>query len=286
MTENTRLENSLSEAVYDRLFATSQSQRWLVKRQSKLNLLIDSCEGESEKNLVCDILDRFTYIDGETLSASLEEIAKRISVVWECAPNNTVVVAMDKSRHADSSSAIAWLIKPALAELGDWETTNFFKNLSDAVHSAKAGGNIVIVDEFIGSGQTLAKSLKWISSELSKAGKCANIYVASIAAMEICKKKDLSLAKDFYSTRWLKQALNDYHAGAELSAALNVMLGMEGKLHPIHNFVELKKYSLGYKKSQSAYYLESGNPPNNNFPIFWWKLWKNGERRIPLIPRI
>lgn len=286
MRTQTRLEKSLPEAVYDRLFDASKHQHWLARRQEKLDALIESCINEEDQLFICDILDRFTYIDGDILADSLEEIGNLITKTWGCTPDNTLIVAMDKSRHADSSSAIAWLIKPVLADMGDWETTNFYKNLTDAINDIKDGQKIVIVDEFIGSGQTLARCLRWISNELGKLGKKSDIYVAAIAAMEICKRKDLSLATDFHSTIWLKQGLNDYYQDEQLDTAIQTMLKLESELHPEYNFMKLKKYSLGYKKSQSTYYLENGNPPNNNFPIFWWKMTRTGSRRRPLIARI
>ncbi|MEP5632097.1 MAG: hypothetical protein ABJP79_09465 [Tateyamaria sp.] len=286
MKKHARPEKLLPETVYDRLFETSQSQRWLVRRHEKLNLLMDSCSNEEEQLFVCDILERFTYIDSESLADSLEELGKKITQDWGCTPQNALIVAMDKSRFADSSSAVAWMIKPVLADLGDWETNVIYKNLTDAIKDVKDGQKIVIIDEFVGSGQTLSGRLKWISEQLVNQGKLVKIFVGTIAAMKICMEKDLTPASDFHSTIWLKQGLNDHYSGSSLTAAVDMMLAMEEKLHPQHNFMKLKKYSLGYKKSQSTYYLENGNPPNNNFPIFWWRMWKTGKRRTALIARV
>lgn len=286
MKKNIRLDESLAESVFDRLFETSKSQRWLVRRNEKLNELVESCANEAEQLFLCDVLDRFTYVDSDVLADSLQELGKKITNCWGCTPGDTLIVAMDKSRFADSSSAIAWMIKPVLADLGDWETNTIYRNLSDAVEDVKDGQKMVIVDEFVGSGQTLSGKLRWISEELEKQKKAVVIYVATVAAMEIAKERDFSIAQEFHSTIWLKRGLDDYYSGEKLTAATEMMLGMEEQLHPMHNFTKLKKYSLGYKKSQSTYYLENGNPPNNNFPIFWWKMLKNGERRKPLLPRI
>ncbi|MDP0930237.1 hypothetical protein Q0601_23950 [Paracoccus onubensis] len=286
MKKHIRLEESLSETVFDRLLNISKSQRWLVRRNEKLNELFESCSCKDEQLFLCDILDRFTYIDSDTLADSLAELGEKISITWGCTPENTLIVAMDKSRYADSSSAIAWMIKPVLADLGDWGTQTIYKNLTDAINEVKDGQKFVVVDEFVGSGQTLSGRLKWISKEITEQGKSVEIYVATIAAMEICRGKDFSCATDFHSTIWMKQGLNDYYSDEDLEAAVAMMLGMEALLLPVHNFTKLSKYSLGYKKTQSTYYLENGNPPNNNFPIFWWKMWKTGERRTPLIPRV
>ncbi|MFY1710463.1 hypothetical protein J3366_03125 [Tritonibacter mobilis] len=286
MKKHIRLEESLPETVFERLLSISKSQRWLVRRGEKLNALLESCSSEDEQLFLCDILDRFTYIDSDTLADSLAELGEKISTTWGCTPNNTLVVAMDKSRYADSSSAIAWMIKPVLAELGDWETNKIYKNLTDAVNEVKEGQKIVVVDEFVGTGQTLSNRLKWISEKITEQEKSVEIYVATIAAMEICRERDFSCATEFHSTIWMKQALNDYYHSEDLEAAIAMMLGMEALLLPKHNFYKLSKYSLGYKKTQSTYYLENGNPPNNNFPIFWWKMWKTGGRRMPLIPRV
>lgn len=277
---------SLPEAVFDRLLDTSRKHTWLRRRHERLEQLLASCASNDERLLICDILDRFTYVNGDYLADCLEKIGDRIVKIWGCTNDNTVIVAMDKSRYADSSSAIAWMIKPVLADLADWDTNTIYKNLTDAINAVEDGQKIVVVDEFVGSGKTLSGRLKWISDELKKRGKSVEIYVAIVAAMEVCKQKDFSCAADFYATIWMKQAINDYCSGKCLDDAIDLMLGMESLLHPAYGNLQMKKYSLGYKKTQSAYYLENGNPPNNNFPIFWWKRMKDGTRRRPLLPRV
>lgn len=281
-----RLDSGLPRDVFTRLISISRSQRWLLRRQEKINSLFSDFTDEKDQSFLCDLLERFTYIDGETLADSLEEIGRKITIDWGCTPENTLVAAMDKSRYADSSSAVAWMIKPVLADLGDWETHKIYKKLTDLIDDVSSGQKIVIVDEFVGSGETLSKRLKWIRGELGKSGKSVEIYVATIAAMELVQSKDLSDADDFHTTVWLKQGINDYYSGEELTAATDRMIDIEGDLLPEVNFLKLSKYSLGYKKTQSTYYLENGNPPNNNFPVFWWKMRKSGQRRRPLIPRV
>jgi hypothetical protein len=281
-----RRNSSLPESVFNRLLETSKKHTWLKRRHEKLDQLLASYVAEDEKLLICDILDRFTYINSELLADCLESLGDRIVNKWGCTPDNSIIVAMDKSKYADSSSAIAWMIKPVLGELGDWETNSIYRNLTDAINSVQSGQRIVIVDEFVGSGQTISGKLKWISNELKAQGKLVDIYVAIVAAMEICKLKDLSAAKDFYATIWMKQALNDYYSALDRADAVDLMLKMENALNPAYGNLKISKYSLGYKKTQSAYYLENGNPPNNNFPIFWWKLMKSGASRRPLLPRV
>lgn len=286
LTKLERLEATLDYDTFRRALLIVEKQVWLASKNDRLNELLSFCSDSDERNLILDIVERYTYISGIDLTRSLEQIAAKITNDWKCDPQDSVVVAMDRGRHADSSAAIAWFLKPILGDLADWETNQFYKALGEAALDVPDGGNIVIVDEFVGTGQTLRGALVWLSKKLKEHGKNATLYVATVAAMEISREKDLSLAKEFFSTIWLKKSIRDHYPPEKISPLENVMLGLEARLLKEDGFMTLDKYSLGYKKSQAAYFFENGNPPNNNFPIFWWKRLADGSRRRPLTPRV
>lgn len=286
MTNRERLEAVLDYDSFQRALRLVEKQPWLASKNERFNELLSFCSHPGERDLVLDIVERYTYISGRDLTRSLEQIAAKITNDWKCGPQNSVVVAMDRGRHADSSAAIAWFLKPILGDLADWETNQFYKALGEAASEVAEGGNIVIVDEFVGTGQTLRGALVWLSDKLKEQNKTATLYVATVAAMEVSREKDLSLAKDFFSTIWLKKSIHDHYPPENILSLEGLMLGLEDRLLKKDGYMKLSKYSLGYKKSQAAYFFENGNPPNNNFPIFWWKRLADGSRRRPLTPRV
>ncbi|MDK1377236.1 MULTISPECIES: hypothetical protein [unclassified Sinorhizobium] len=286
MTKFERLPMTLDEATFDRSLRLMENHTWIASKNDRFNELLMFCSRDEERSLVFDIVERYTYVDSEQLRQCLQQIAERITNEWKCGPQDSVIVAMDKSRHADSSAAIAWFLKPILGDMADWETNQFFKALGEAVTAVPDGGKIVIVDEFVGTGQSLKRALKWLSGKLDEQGKSAKLFVATVAAMEASKEKDLSLAEDFFSTIWMKKSIRDFYPPETAELHERLMLSLEERLLKEDGYMRLEKYSLGYKKSQSAYFFENGNPPNNNFPIFWWKRLANGSRRRPLTPRV
>ena len=72
----------------------------------------------------------------------------------------------------------------------------------------------------------------------------------------------------------------------EIEDAIKNMLALEGKLATQINETQLCDHSLGYGNAESLFAIQGANPPNNNFPIFWWKRYADDKERKTLLNRV
>jgi hypothetical protein len=268
------------------LFQLSLAQPWLENRQSELFETMDLCQDVNEQGLICDLLFRFKYVPADSLNECLIQICNKVTNEWDCDPEKTKIAAINRSSYSDSSQHILWLLKPIFADRHGWDTTNFVAKMSDAVPLTGNDNSIVLIDEFSGSGGTLAKAVRWYRQKLLDNGASAKIYVCCLAAMEKGIEKIQEGTDDLFVCHVLKRGISDHYEGEALAAATAIMEKLEGALAPKVGNEILSKYNFGYKKSEALYYFQNGNPVNNVFPIFWWKELKDKTKWRPIFRRI
>lgn len=281
-----RSNEHISRDVFATLFNLTNKQPWLVRRSRELFDTVGLCTTESERELLIDLISRFHFRSVQNHLDDLRALAAKITNDWKCLPENTILVALEDRELADSSAMLVQQLKGPLAELGAWKTGNFISQLGEVVRRTKNGSIVVFVDDFCGSGESIYKKVVWLRNELISAGKTATIRVAVGSSMEQSKDIILPVVDDFYSVHWLAKGLNDYFRDTELTEAVATMRGIEDKLGERHGKKKLSDYSFGWKQSEALFYLEGGNPPNNNFPVFWWPKLRPARDRATLLPRV
>ena len=281
-----RADEQMSRELFGTIFELSSRQPWLLRRSKELYDTVVLCENDGQKNLLVNLISRFHFRSAQNHLEDLRILASKIAVDWSCLPENTMLVALENSECADSSAMLVQQMKGPLAEHGSWETRNFISRLGDVVDRATEGSNIVIVDDFCGSGTSISDKVIWLKNELKKIGKTASIHVAVGTSMEQSRDIITPLVVDFYSVHWIRKGLNEYFKDQELAEALANMEAIENKLADQHEKKVIADFRFGWKRSESLFYLEGGNPPNNNFPIFWWPKLKNGKKRSTILPRV
>lgn len=282
-----RSPRKLDRTTLARLLSLHQKQPWLERRQAELFELLELCQDIDEQDLICDLLYRFTYLDPPTIASAISKISDHIVVDRACTPSNTIITAINRSKYSDSSEYILWQMKPIIsAKAHGWSTNNFVSDLSAAIDMAAEGTNIVLIDEFVGSGGTISKAAKKISDTLSARHISAEIVICSVAAMIHAKEKIELAGFSIFSTMWLKRGISDHYTDGDLSLATSMMQRLESSLGEKSDGRKLSEHTFGWKHSEALYYLEGGNPPNNNFPIFWWKTLRGDIIRAPILTRI
>lgn len=281
-----RSNEHMSRDVFATLFNLTNKQPWLVRRSHELFDTVGLCTTQAERELLIDLISRFHFRSVQNHLDDLRALAAKIANDWECLPEDTILVALEDRELADSSAMLVQQLKGPLAELGAWKTGNFISQLGEVVRRTKNGSIVVFVDDFCGSGESIYKKVLWLRNELKNAGKEATIRVAVGSSMEQSKEIILPVVDDFYSVHWLSKGLNDYFQDTELTEAVATMRGIEDKLGERHGKKKLTDYSFGWKQSEALFYLEGGNPPNNNFPVFWWPKLKPTRDRATLLPRV
>jgi hypothetical protein len=167
-------------------------------------------------------------------------------------------------------------------ERAQLEHNLFVSNLTHLVGSAEKG-NLVLVDEFIGTGETAEKKVKWLRAELAKSGATPKIYFGVVAGMQAGLERLKPMVDGVFAAHVLTRGISDFYPVGEAEQHLDAMLALERQLGPETRRGTLKKHSLGYKKSETVYSRSNGNTPNNVFPIFWWDVRSDGSDRRSLL---
>lgn len=135
------------------------------------------------------------------------------------------------------------------------DTTHFtwIKNL-------KEGEAILLLDDYIGSGETAVNAVNWLHTEYNVDTK--KTIILSIAAQE----QGLEYIHQNVQTKVFaylirKKGISDYYSDENLAKNIKIMTEIEKKLK-VEN-----KYTFGYNKSEALISLIKA--PNNTFPVFW-----------------
>ncbi len=279
-----RLAHRIEREIFEKVFNLSKEQPWLSDKSSEIMELLELCQTARQQELVLDLLNRFHYVSDAKHRADLRSLAATIADDWKCDPSDTQVVALSGGELADSSSMVAYGIKTELAKLGSWKTHNFSDSLSLAISNLSNLPNIVIVDEFAGTGNAVKKKIEYLHAE---AKSTVRIRVGLLTAMESATIFINPLVVETYCVNSLRKGISDHYTGKELSEAVTAMTELEKCLARRNGKKKLRDYEFGYERSESLHYSDAANPPNNNFPIFWWpKLTGTGNLRRLIAPRI
>lgn len=277
-----RSVSRLSRAMFTTVLEMTINQPWLRERQLPLIDLIDECEGDQQQ-LVFELLERFKFLEDPDFQKAIQAIADYIQVTLGLGPDNAAISASDNGKYADSSQFVVYSLKAAAHwTTPNWITNSFVSNLTHLVGSAQKG-NLVLVDEFIGTGETAEKKVKWLKAELAKSGATPRVYFGVVAGMEAGLERLKPIVDGIFAAHVLSRGISDFYPAGEIEQRLDAMLALEKQLGPETRRGTLKKHSLGYKKSESLYSRANGNTPNNVFPVFWWDARSDGSHRRPLL---
>lgn len=276
----------MSEPNFSEILRLTMKSRWLESKSNAVNEILGICTTPEQRSLVASMIERFHYATPNDQLNYRKSIARHIVETLEIPPSHAIIIALNDRELADSSSSYVQQMKGVLAEYDGWKSGNFVDKLGSAVAAAGDGKSIIIVDDFSGSGDTIANKSMWLRAKLEASGKACNIFVAVASAMESSKEKISPLVEDYYAVNWLKKGLTDLYKGEEAVSMSLAMEKLEESLKTKSNGKNIRDYTFGWRRSESTYFLEGDNPPNNNFPIFWWPQLKGGARRNRLTPRI
>lgn len=268
-----RLKQNLQKEDFLELTKLHRKHNWLYNSTEGLYNIWEFCENNIQKNLIKLLLDNFTYSTSQNLLDNGDIIAKHIEDIWKLIPENTFLLASSDGKDPDGSQAFIQSLKNKFSY--QWKSRNFFNNILDGAHQiVNNKSNIILVDDFIGTGETIESKYNYLVKTLTKRGiKDFSIKIISYAAMEAAKERISLLPNvDFFSSIWLKKGISDLVGINETEKNIfnQSMTELELKLYKKYNNLTLSRFNFGYKRSEALYCLEAYNIPNNVFPIFWW----------------
>lgn len=230
-----------------------------------------------ERELLRELLSKFVYVGLDEGEELLNRILKRI-MAWGCNLSNTVLLAIRTDpRDNDGSNIFQKQLQDRL--YGGWGKKNFvnFFDYRHRFHTAVSFEKVILIDDFIGSGDTITKRLQVFLTEIGKVNQNAEVYVVALAGMSVAKTIHPELDNDrVFVPLWLESA---FIRGSD-SIKTAVMDGILARLYRTNNNDRrhsLKKYGYGYGDTAALYYNVHYRIPNNVLSMFWWGRFKQGK---------
>lgn len=279
------LKIKLKKEDFSRVYNIYPKQPWLCDKEANLIELIDMCDSKEQKDLVIDLLGEFRYLDQKVFNSYLNYISDCIICETGFQQDMTQVASITIDDEADSSQKILDYIKIPLFKMG-WDSVKTVNRFNDIPKNYKQGKNqIILIDEFIGSGKTILGRIKnineWIKGNFE-------LKFCFIVGMEYGIKAVEKLGYEVYCPLRLPKGISERLEDVIAQNAIAKMKELEIKLAQQISSKKLSDYSLGYNDAQALYSLESclGNTPNSVFPIFWWPRLSNDIKRNTLLTRV
>lgn len=266
------------EEKLNRLFSILLKIKWINSERFRNGVIgiIKECESEEQFEVIDHVLSNLKYHKSSDLEEAGITSAAKITESWGLVPQNTNIVGLADKNATCGSTAYLRAIEIHLSRSwGDSIYTNF----DSAFRHRKDKENLVLVDDFVGTGEKLSRKI----SALLNNPKTANykIHILVFAGMNFGIEALRSLVNDsIYTHITLDKCLSTIQPREVAEKFISHMRDLERKI-----FTKSGDYSLGYKQSEAAFFLEASNIPNNNFPILWWDKYADNTERATLFTR-
>lgn len=276
----------MKKESFELLLGLTHKQPWLASKAAQLySVLFEECPCEQSRTLIFEILDRFTYIDSKIHRSNIKDLALELATEPGITSSDTQIVAMSADSNADSSQEVIYHLKPEMESQG-WRDHKVVNRFSHAFKTYKESGhkNIILVDDFIGSGKTVIGRVTEIQRQFKHASITDySIRVKALTSTQQGLKNITDEGINVTAQRTLKKGIDDYYDAPQAQLYREMMQAMESILSKMYNDREMP--SLGYNDAQATYCREESNTPNSVFPIFWWPFKTDGSERRTLLIR-
>lgn len=261
---------------------TIRSTPWLQRNRysQPITDLFNECDSQDHLWIVSKLIQEFNFIDSARYVDEVESMAHQIETKWALAPKETLIAAICDSSAPDGSQSIIRTLEVSLPT--SWKGC-IHNNINVAFSSNKK--NIVLVDDFIGSGEKLSLKISRLIKHLSSQEKESTIYLLSLAGMDSgLQLLSNTVGGNIYCPISMSKAISDNIKNpSDRAKAMDAMIELEQKILPLTPYPrdpKFKEYNFGYMLSEAIFFVETLNIPNNVFPIFWKEsINENGSRK-------
>ena len=275
-----QLPRKISRSEFMTLINLVGSQPWLQRVESALLDLLEFCDSQEDIALVSSLLIRTTSMTDSEFTNAISTLGTQIESNWLLDPKKTWLVSSNSKGNTDSSQEVLNRLKSYAWKSLDWRRDRFLTRYKEVESKLSSGDCVVIVDDFVGTGRSMIKTIDWFKASLAKSGKRVRLTVAVVAGcksgIEELKKQSL----DVFATCEVDKSISDFYSGPDLAKARDRMRSLEDKLAVDVRSASFENYRFGYGSSEAMYRREGGNTPNNVFPLFWWRPIKSGARQV------
>jgi len=274
-----------NKETFNTLLSLMARQPWLSgKNEALSNMLFEECRCIRTREMLIEILSDFFYLSSQSYMQSLEALT--LEVIGE---NNieseTQIVAMAGGTSADSSQSVLYDLKYYFTKHG-WKSLKSVTSFGSAYKTYRRTGhkNIIVVDDFVGSGQTVIGRHTEILRVFKNAGVVDfKISFKVLVSTEFGLQAVKNAGVEITAQHVIKKAIDDNYPEELAGEYRDLMVAFENCLSKEFNGIQIP--SLGYNGAQAAYCREKANSPNSVFPVFWWPVSDSDEDRLTLLYR-
>lgn len=276
---------ALSRYQYNLLTKIMVKHPWLDP-DSLGALLFDDCDKDKHRDLIVELVDRITYVEQTHFSKIVNDICSYIVEELGFEEETTQIVAMAGDSSADSSQMMLHMMKYGLRVHG-WSQCRFTNRYDHAYKTYKENvtySNIVLVDEFVGSGQTVLNRVSRIKKQFKNAS--VNDFEVKVLVGIACQAglaNARSAGIDIKANLEIQKGITDFYNPIDAPEKLELMKQIEQVLS--QEYKGRKLPSLGYGEVEALYARESNNVPNSVFPVFWWPIYRDNSKRETILNR-
>lgn len=233
--------------------------------------------GEQQRMLIIELVEKYQWISFADYPAKILSTLEKVNDDRLSKLQNVYLFPIIKPEDEGgfkSGQFLIYQIKAFKRQLKKYANITFkyiskFENFTNPSFKLKDNEAIFLIDDYIGSGETLDACI----GELRKNHVITNdkIYIITIAAQkDICALKEAE-GFSFYSDILSGKGISDYNTSPLLEEKINIMLEIEKMIPGGSHF------SLGYNQTEALITL--ARTPDNTFPIFW-KTYRKGNSKF------
>lgn len=230
--------------------------------------LLDNVK-ESERELIIELVEKYQWI-------SFADYPQKILATLESVEDEKIenlktiyffpVIKPEDEGGFKSGQFLIYQIKAFRKHLKKYSNIKFkyvskFEYLTDSEFELKENETIYLIDDYIGSGETLNACLDVMRDNKNITNDKLNIITIAIQkeTANVINEEGISIYTDYFSPK----GLSDFNDSPILEEKIKIMLEIE-KLIPGGSH-----FSLGYNSCEALITL--ARTPDNTFPIFWMK---------------
>lgn len=258
---------SISTDVLARLETIFQDKHWQIDTSAQVSLYDRYCVTLSkftpeEQHFLLDLTERFLKIDIDDYVAYFEDIAYSIRCEHPNLPLLLAPCLPEKDISSNKSAKMAlYLMRSTSYKHVIGQCRIELNDIKNSAYFVKPDTIVVLVDDFIGTGDTAIGAIEYARKCLPKDFPTDHIKLMSIAAMEMGIEKISKLGINVYTHYLINKGITDKYKGESLEKAIGLMTSIESKL-------KVKpKFHFGYKQSEAL--ISMCRCPNNTFPVYW-----------------
>lgn len=288
--------NELKPSVYKQVINLFETEHWSrISKNGEVDYFNRFCEmieiyDENEQKLIIELSHNFIHIPPENYSNEILNLLRKLVKKKKSIKKLRIMPIINKedleNGKVKSAHYVSYLFQNKEYELLE-EFSNIKIHLVSNIRELGKKFNIVhdkmlvLVDDFIGSGETVVSCLDEIESTplaQNEDGKDIFVENSKIVIMTIAiTEKGLNVLIDkgynVYYNHLIGRGIADFNSDTEIARKIEIMESIEKKI----GICDEEK--LGRKQSESLISLI--RTPNNTFPAFW----KKSKKHSPIYPR-